>query len=556
LIAWAAKEVRVLVCGLKLTHDASVAIVEDGVLVSSVELEKLANRNRHTRLHDLDEVGQVLGDCGLTVSDVDHFVVDGWGEAVVTRSNGRPIHVAVAPYMAPRRGSGEIEPLGGGVLPISGDIVSYTSYAHVTTHVFSSYCTSPFATRGEDALVLVWDGGSHPCIFEVGMDPPTLRVCGVLSGLMGKAYPALALHLERFRELAEGADTAERRALELTLPGKVMALAGYGSVREDLIDLVRTAVGAASAVGVLDDYPVPPFQRLLKEAAQAGASDIDVFATFESFVGNELVRGLRAFSGRTRGLCLAGGSALNIKWNARIRTAAGFDEVWVPPMTNDSGSALGAACADYAMRTGHMALRWDVYGGPTLVCSDHYPTGWRRRRASVNDVAALLASRSDPIVVLDGPAELGPRALGNRSVLAPATDADMRHRLNHIKGREDYRPISPVCLQQYAPDVFEPGCPDPYMLFEHRVRDYWVDRVPAIVHVDGSARLQTVTYTRQPWLSALLEEYRRLTGIPLLCNTSANLPGRGFFPDVQSALRWEGAPYVWSDGMLYTSSRA
>jgi carbamoyltransferase len=399
--------------------------------------------------------------------------------------------------------------------------------------------------------VLVWDGGSHPAVYEIVADPPSVQLRSVLFALKGKAYPVLAMHLEPFRDLADGADAAQRRRLELTVPGRVMALAGTGGVRTDLLDAVRGAWEMASRAGELDRYPCPPFQRLVQDARRVGASDADLFATFEWSLGGELVRGLRNLARRSRGLCLAGGSALNIKWNARIRAIAGFDEVWVPPFTNDSGSAIGAACAEYAVRTGHAALDWDVYRGPALIPSRDRPDA-RQRPVSVPELAGLLANEGEPIVVLQGPAELGPRALGNRSIIAPATDADMRARLNTMKEREDYRPVSPVCLEEHASQVFDPGCPDPYMLYEHRVRDDWIRRVPAVVHIDGSARLQTVRAAQHPWLAALLEEYRKLTGIPLLCNTSANLPGRGFFPDVESALRWGRARYVWSDGILYS----
>jgi carbamoyltransferase len=156
-------------------------------------------------------------------------------------------------------------------------------------------------------------------------------------------------------------------------------------------------------------------------------------------------------------------------------------------------------------------------------------------------------------VVLTGRAEIGPRALGHRSIIAPATDAAMRDRLNDLKQRAHYRPVAPVCLEDAAPSVFAPGTRDPYMLFEHRVRPQWLDRVPAVVHVDGSARLQTVG-PDNPVLFELLTAYHERTGIPVLCNTSANFNGSGFFPDVASAARWGQVGRVWSDGALFQAT--
>jgi carbamoyltransferase len=170
----------------------------------------------------------------------------------------------------------------------------------------------------------------------------------------------------------------------------------------------------------------------------------------------------------------------------------------------------------------------------------------------VEQLAALLHERDAVVVFLRGRAELGPRALGHRSLLAPAVNRRMKAHLNQIKGREDYRPVAPICLEEAAPQLFEPGTPDPYMLFDHKVRPGWAERVPAIVHEDGTARLQTVSRRDSALLHRLLTAYRHLSGIPLLCNTSANHPGRGFFPDVRSAADWGHTDYVWCDDVLYT----
>jgi carbamoyltransferase len=195
-------------------------------------------------------------------------------------------------------------------------------------------------------------------------------------------------------------------------------------------------------------------------------------------------------------------------------------------------------------------LAWDVYSGVSLEVGP-VPSGWAASACDEAGLARLLHETGEPVTCLVGRAELGPRALGNRSILAAPVRAEMKDRLNEIKGRAPYRPVAPVCLESEAPAIFDPGTPDPYMLFDHRVRPEWVNRIPAVLHVDGTARLQTVNAGQNPIMVRVLEEYRRLSGIPVLCNTSANLKGRGFFPDVASAVRWGGTRYVWSDGVLY-----
>ncbi len=257
------------------------------------------------------------------------------------------------------------------------------------------------------------------------------------------------------------------------------------------------------------------------------------------------------FRGRQPNLCLSGGCALNIKWNGMLRDSGMFAELWVPPFPNDSGAAIGAACCEMVRAGGARALDWNVYSGPALNSAE-LPAGWAERACDERQLAELLHRENEPVVVLHGRAELGPRALGNRSILAPATSPAMKDRLNDIKGRAAYRPVAPICLETRASEVFAPGGSDRYMVFEHRMRPGWAERVPAVVHLDGTARLQTIDPAAAGTASGrILREYERLSGIPVLCNTSANLGGHGFFADVATAARWGRTRYVWSDGTLY-----
>jgi carbamoyltransferase len=205
-----------------------------------------------------------------------------------------------------------------------------------------------------------------------------------------------------------------------------------------------------------------------------------------------------------------------------------------------------------ATQGGPWALDWSVYCGPQIRFGNSVP-GWTSRPCDLAELAHLLATDGEPVVFLNGAAEIGPRALGNRSILAPAVDERMKATLNAMKRREEFRPVAPICLQEYAAEIFDPGSHDPYMLFDHMVRPGWTRRVPAICHLDGTARLQTVNAQENPAVYRVIDEYRKITGIPLLCNTSANLNGSGFFPDVESAMRWGKVRYVYFDGKLYVS---
>ena len=203
---------------------------------------------------------------------------------------------------------------------------------------------------------------------------------------------------------------------------------------------------------------------------------------------------------------------MRTEYHLDLRDSGRFGEIWIPPFPNDSGSALGAACAEMMRRSERWYLDWDVYCGPALQ-PEPMPTGWTSRAAELDLVAKLLHA-GEPVVFLHGRAELGPRALGHRSILAAPVDIRMRDLLNEIKHRESYRPVAPVCLAERAAEVFDPGGHDPFMLFQNGVRSAWRNRVPAVAHADDTARLQTVSPEQEPVLYDLLHRYEQLSGIP------------------------------------------
>jgi carbamoyltransferase len=164
-----------------------------------------------------------------------------------------------------------------------------------------------------------------------------------------------------------------------------------------------------------------------------------------------------------------------------------------------------------------------------------------------------------------GRSEWGPRALGHRSLLADPRDARNLERLNLIKGREQFRPVAPMVLDRAAAEIFEGPLPSPYMLFTHRVRGDWPARIPAAVHVDGTARIQTVDPQTRPLVARMLASFERSTGVPVVINTSLNTAGRPMVDDPRDALECFGSapidvlaigPYLVTRGELYAGARA
>jgi carbamoyltransferase len=542
--------------GLKLTHDGGFAVLDGAELICSHEAEKSDNLARHARLEAID-LERTLGEYGIALGDVDRVLVDGWTESRAPGARDGAGPVAVAPYHEHEGHRDPLEPVAHDGLDLGAGATSYLSYSHVAGHAAGAYATSPWAEDGLPALVLVWDGAMLARLYELDPGVPRLKPLRPVLPFVGHLYPAFASYFGPFSpngSLPDHDGLAEDQLLDLS--GKAMAWVGLGAVDPELTGIFEAAYRKTAN---LRWESVFAFAKAVHRAARdVGAREEDTVATFQAFVGDKLVHALRRTlehnPALARRLCFAGGCALNIAWNAALRSSGLFEDVWVPPFPNDAGSALGCAAADLVRAGEGPAIDWDVYRGPELRGSEPAP-GWRRSSCSVTELAAFLADGAGPVVFLNGRAELGPRALGNRSILCAAGDPDTKARLNEIKLREWYRPVAPICLESFAPEVFDPGSPDPYMLFTHRVRPEFVDRVPAIVHLDGTARLQTINERQNPVVAQLLGEFGRLTGVPLLCNTSANLKGSGFFPDLRSATEWPGADHVWCDGVLYAHSR-
>ena len=177
---------------------------------------------------------------------------------------------------------------------------------------------------------------------------------------------------------------------------------------------------------------------------------------------------------------------------------------------------------------------------------------WLRRAAvpfeRPGDLAAAVASlvAANAVVAwFQGRSEFGPRALGHRSLLANPTHPENLERMNDVKGREEFRPVAPMVLVERASEIFEDGpIPSPYMLFVHRVKPGWVERIPAVAHVDGTARIQTVDRRDEPLMASVLEAFEHLTGVPLVVNTSLNTAGRPMVDSPRDALECFGSSPV------------
>lgn len=553
-----------LICGVNATHDGGIALIENGRLVFSTEIEKLDNGLRYSSLGDLRRVDELLRSEGVEPADVDKFVVDGWwpedggdAPAVSISAGDKPIRLLVAPYLDESGVLGPVHRYEFTTHDFSVRGGGYSSYYHASNHVLGSYCTSPFATRGEDALVLVWDGGMTPHLYKIDARARSVRLISSLLPLRGNYFADFCAHFEPFYRDHSGMEWEDIAQYHLSIAGKAMAYAALGKVEHSAFAVFDRLIAELPPIAPENGSALGEKVVANRDEIMPGMSNADIIATFQDYLGKLITDQLalvarRRFPRQPINLCIGGGCALNIKWNSRLRETGLFESIWVPPFPNDSGAAIGTACCEMFASGEHISLDWNVYSGPRIAVGA-LPDGWTAAPCDERELGLLLHTEGEPVVVLSGRAELGPRALGNRSILAPAQDPAMKDRLNLIKDRASYRPVAPICLAENSAEVFTPGGVDPYMLFEHRLRGYWAQRVPAVVHLDGTSRLQTIDAASGSATAAVLSEYAKFSGIPLLCNTSANFNGHGFFPDVASAARWGRTRYIWSDGTLFTN---
>ncbi|MGX6448304.1 carbamoyltransferase family protein [Patulibacter sp. S7RM1-6] len=409
---------------------------------------------------------------------------------------------------------------------------------HHVAHAASAY----LACGEDDCATMVVDGRGERGSYLAG------RVTdGILQPLADQALPhSLGLLYEGLTEhlgFHRGSDEY-----------KVMALASYGRPRyaDALAEHVHaTPDGGFRTDGVdLERFaPRIPAGQEVQPDSQAHA---DLASSVQRRVEDvliELATGLHERTG-ARTLTMAGGVALNCVANSRLHRETPFDRIWVQPAAGDSGTALGAALyvarelgdRPRPMTTPDLGSGFDEAEIEAALRRADLP--YERPDDLADSVAEILADNG-VIAWFQGRSEFGPRALGHRSLLADPRHTDNLERMNDIKGREQFRPVAPMVLADRAADIFSGGpLPSPYMLFTHDVAPEWRDRIPTVVHVDGSARAQTVDERDEPLMAAVLRAFDARTGVPVLVNTSLNTSGRPMVDDPQDAMELFGSAPV------------
>ncbi|WP_269814807.1 carbamoyltransferase C-terminal domain-containing protein [Nocardia aurea] len=396
-----------------------------------------------------------------------------------------------------------------------GKEIDFFSSSHERSHIFGAIGMAPSESHVIE-VVLVWEGTTG-AFFMVNKENQVVKRVDVMDQ-PGAKYAALFAILDP-GFAPEGGYPRDSDA------GKLMALAAYADPRDSDAD-IRAAVERVLAI--TDAYPIPKndfSDTVLFNAGESSEIGVMAAAVISERLFEEFSEVARQSIPRGLPLRISGGCGLNCSWNQKWRTIGHFSEVFVPPCPNDSGSAIGTAVDAQAVLTGQSHIEWDVYSGLNFV-NDVSPSShrWHRRSLDHHALADTLAS-GRVVAWVQGRWEIGPRALGNRSLLADAQSSQSKERLNKIKQREHYRPIAPAARIEDLAVAFDSDFEDPHMLYFRRVRDA---RLKAVTHVDGSARVQTVSQRSNATLHQFLSAVADRQDLGVVCNTSLNFSGHGF----------------------------
>jgi predicted NodU family carbamoyl transferase len=484
-------------------HDGAVAFIQDTRLVFSIEAEKDSNY-RYSSI----SVSQVLDAVGHLDVVPDVICMSGWWP----RDHHEFLHGS-------HKNGGYRGVSMEGAIMEKGKMLrgraDYFSSSHERSHILCAFGMST-VPQGTSCYALIWEG-EMGAFYEIDSELNVNLIADVLNQ-PGNRYGLLY-------GLADPSFPKDGPYPRASDAGKLMALASYSTrspPTEGETELLRFLLGGPYRK--LSDYEhlteAPHLNAGVDDPAFrdfAGIYSDAIFNLFHQFVIENLERG--------RPLLIAGGCGLNCDWNSKWKASGLFSDVFVPPVANDSGAAIGTAIDAQFRHTGNAKIEWNVYSGLEFRTESTIDLSKYDIYENDNNIVADMLAQDLILGWAHGKYEIGPRALGNRSILAAPFRDETRVRLNEIKQREQFRPIAPVCLREDAKEWFGCDHDSPHMLYTYRST---TENLRAVTHVNGTARLQTVTPITNSDLYSLLVAFKARTGYGVLCNTSLNFKGKGF----------------------------
>ncbi len=496
------------ILSFKPGHDGSVALVENGALIFSLEAEK----NSFERYESLTP-NIVLDAMSYMKETPDVVAISGW-------LKGSETSFSITELEAGYFGTEPKKIISEQSL-FCGKNVNRFSSSHERSHLMCSYGMSPFE-QGKPCYVLVWEGLLGD-FYEIDENLNILHL-GKVMKQPGVKYSCLYWVADNFSFKGSKFSTA----------GKLMALTSFSDhsdLNEDELKVIKFILDYSGDIWQLKskDFHWSKFLNIGVKSKEfknlAGKASDYIFNIFYEFAKENLTKKLP--------LLISGGCGLNCDWNTKWKNSSLFEDVFVPPCSNDSGSAIGTAIDAQFYYSGNAKINWSVYAGETFIENVNAKNEYDIYDLDYQQVAEFIKN-NHVIAWVQGKYKIGPRALGNRSLLAAPFEDKMRGRLNKIKQRESYRPIAPVCLEEDVSKYFEWEGSSSYMLFFQKVK---TDKLKA-THIDNTARLQTVNIWENQQLYNLLIEFKLITGFSVLCNTSLNFSGAGFINKMSDLIKF------------------
>jgi carbamoyltransferase len=525
-------------------HDSSACLLKDGVLLAAAEDERFTLIKHGKRpipfstyeipFHAID---YCLSVAGIHLSDVDHIAYSFDPDLLIPpidRNTTAPIPFYPGLEQLPWDNL-----FLSAILNAPGQLVDgyphhlqkrfhgatirdweWHFVEHHIAHAASAFFPSPFS----DAAIMTIDGRGElaSTTYSTGQNNVMTRIGQVnMPYSLGLLYERITTHLGFLHSSDEY---------------KVMALASYGKP-EFVADFREMIVlGNDGQYTIANENFESRFGPARLRSEEFSGHHFNIAHSLQLVLEETVVELSRWLQQETKqeNLCLAGGVALNCVCNARIRDKSGFQNIWVQPAAGDSGTALGAAmyvdtqerqsnAKDFVMEHAYWGPEYTDEEIEKFIKWSKIP--YRRMDDVARETAELLAE--DKIIGwFQGRMEYGPRALGSRSILASPISPEMQARLNEVKDREDFRPVAPVVLEEDAAEWFANAKKSPFMLFIYDVIEEKASQIPAVKHVDGTARIQTVNESQHPQYYALLKAFKEITGVPILVNTSFNTLGK------------------------------
>ena len=558
-------------------HDVSACLLRDGEIAYAIAKERITRKK-----HDAGFYQEVIDYClnaeGISLGDV---------ELVVRNCYVLPIEdievrlVSMSDMPLKERKQAATNPL---YRSKSNKVVTVS---HHVAHAYSAFAACPF----DEGVVMVVDGVGSYCADIAEKDQMTENV-SPLARELESYYKFSGSKLETLKKVwlnpergflsdefynMKGLGAIYSRVSSYIFAdwnkcGEVMGLAPYGRPGQ-IKPLIALKNGALEIPDWTDELNQPYLMEAKGKWDDSPAMKHWQDLAWQVQDDTERVLIQRAIWLReqtgAKNLCISGGVALNCVANGKIVREAGYDNVWIQPAAGDDGIAIG--CAYY----GHLAIQNKArsfvinhaFFGAAYSDeeADKAADKWLVRRETFDGPGESICAETAKVLAdekvvgwFQGRSEFGPRALGNRSILADPRNPAMKDVLNaRVKFRQAFRPFAPIVLAERASEIFEGDEESPFMLLAKGVNPAWRDKIPAIVHVDGTARVQTVRRDQNERLYLLLQEFDKLTGVPVLLNTSFNIKGEPIVETPADAMRCflsTGIDYLVLHDMLIEKS--